>query len=120
MFDSNFIFRLLDDMDPEVQSKVLDCLLNWKEEFMTPYAQNLRNLAVSKNLREELTTWSVSKESNSIEEEHRSHLVPLIIRLLTPKIRNLKSLGSRKVVFFYCFYNIFLIEICKRGSSSKF
>lgn len=88
-------------MDPEVQSKVLDCLLNWKEEFISPYAQHLRNLAVSKNLREELTTWPVSKESNSIEEEHRSCLVPLIIRILTPKVRNLKSLGSRKVVFVY-------------------
>ncbi|KAJ3705626.1 hypothetical protein LUZ61_009331 [Rhynchospora tenuis] len=88
--------RLLDDGDPEFQLKVLDCLLNWKEEFLVPYAQHLRNLAVSKNLSEELTTWPVSKESNSIEEDHRGRLVPLIIRILTPRIRNLKSLGSRK------------------------
>ncbi|KAJ4812893.1 Small subunit processome component 20-like protein [Rhynchospora pubera] len=88
--------RLLDDADPEFQLKVLDCLLNWKEEFLVPYAQHLRNIAVSKNLSEELTTWPVSKESNSIKEDHRGRLVPLIIRLITPRIRNLKSLGSRK------------------------
>ncbi|KAG1347740.1 hypothetical protein COCNU_06G015690 [Cocos nucifera] len=88
--------RLLDDIDPDVQLKVLDCLLNWKDDFLTPYDQHLKNLINSKNLREELTTWALSKESKHIQEGHRGHLIPLIIRLLTPKVRNLKSLGSRK------------------------
>ncbi|XP_073005480.1 uncharacterized protein [Typha latifolia] len=88
--------RLLDEVDPEIQLKVLDCLLNWKDGFLIPYDQHLRNLVVSKNLREELTTWSFSQEHQSIQEEHRGHLVPLIVRLLTPKVRKLKTLGSRK------------------------
>ncbi|XP_010938573.1 uncharacterized protein [Elaeis guineensis] len=88
--------RLLDDIDPDVQLKVLDCLLNWKDDFLTPYDQHLKNLINSKNLREELTTWALSKESQHIQEGHRGHLIPLIIRLLTPKVRNLKALGLRK------------------------
>ncbi|GMH20278.1 hypothetical protein Nepgr_022119 [Nepenthes gracilis] len=88
--------RLLDATDPEIQMKVLDILLNWKDGFLLPYGKQLKNLVSSKNLREELTTWSLSKGSDLIEEGHREELVPLVIRLLIPKIRNLKTLAHRK------------------------
>ncbi|KAE8036875.1 hypothetical protein FH972_009508 [Carpinus fangiana] len=88
--------RLLDDNDAEIQTKVLDCLLIWKDDFLLPYDQHLKNLISSKYLREELTTWSLSKESNQIEEEHRAYLVPIVIRVLMPKVRKLKTLASRK------------------------
>uniref|UniRef100_A0A0D9V2B9 Uncharacterized protein n=1 Tax=Leersia perrieri TaxID=77586 RepID=A0A0D9V2B9_9ORYZ len=88
--------RVLDESDPDIQSKALDCLLNWKDEFLTPYSQSFKNLIDSKTLREELTTWAVSYDSLSIQKEHRSCVVPLVIRVLTPKLRKLKLLGSRK------------------------
>lgn len=89
--------RLLDEIDSDIQLKVLDCLLNWKDDFLIPYEQHLKNLIISKNLREELTIWSVSKDSRCIQEGHRGPLIPILIRLLTPKVRNLRTLGSRKV-----------------------
>lgn len=89
-------YRLLDENDPEIQMKVLDCLLNWKDDFLLPYDQHLKNLISSKSLREELTTWSLSKESNHVEEHHRTYLVPLVTRILIPKVRKLKTLASRK------------------------
>ncbi|KAE8688414.1 small subunit processome component 20-like protein isoform X2 [Hibiscus syriacus] len=89
-------YRLLDENDAEIQARVLDCLLLWKDDFLLPYDQHLKNLINSKYLREELTTWSLSKEDGLIEEGHRVHLVPLVVRLLIPKIRNLKTLASRK------------------------
>lgn len=88
--------RVLDDSDPEIQAKALDCLLNWKDEFLIPYSQNLKNLIDVKTLREELTTWAVSHDSLSILKDHRSRVVPLVIRVLAPKVRKLKLLGSRK------------------------
>lgn len=88
--------RVLDDSDPDIQAKALDCLLNWKDEFLTPYSQNLKNLIDIKTLREELTTWAVSHDSLSILKDHRSGVVPMVIRVLTPKVRKLKLLGSRK------------------------
>ncbi|KAF7849855.1 hypothetical protein BT93_L0220 [Corymbia citriodora subsp. variegata] len=88
--------RLLDDNDPEIQMKVLECILTWKDEFLLPYEQNLRNLIDSKSLREELTTWSLSIDSNLIDYGHRAYIVPLVIRILVPKVRNLKTLASRK------------------------
>nr|CAB3473394.1 unnamed protein product [Digitaria exilis] len=88
--------RVLDDSDPDIQAKALDCLLNWKDEYLTPYSQNLKNLIDIKTLREEMTTWAVSHDSFSILKDHRSQVVPLVIRVLTPKVRKLKLLGSRK------------------------
>ncbi|EES00968.2 hypothetical protein BDA96_03G215700 [Sorghum bicolor] len=88
--------RVLDESDPDIQAKALDCLLNWKDEFLTPYSQNLKNLIDVKTLREELTTWAVSHDSSSILKDHRSRVVPLVIRVLAPKVRKLKLLGSRK------------------------
>lgn len=101
-----FIPRVLDDSDPDIQEKALDCLLNWKDDYLTPYSQNLKNLINIKTLREEMTTWAVSHDSFSILKDHRSHVVPLVIRVLTPKVRKLKLLGSRKVcVYLLLMYN---------------
>lgn len=69
----------------------------WKDNFLVPYELKLKNLICTKTLREELTTWSLSKESILIEEGHRPYLVPLVIRILAPKVRKLKKLASRKV-----------------------
>ncbi|XP_057754877.1 uncharacterized protein LOC130974144 isoform X1 [Arachis stenosperma] len=88
--------RLLEESDPEIQMRVLDCLLIWKDDYLLPYDGHLRNLINSKNLREELTAWSLSRESGFIEQCHRAYLVPLVIRLLMPKVRKLKGLASRK------------------------
>lgn len=91
-----FLYRLLDDNDAEQQTRVFDCLLNWKDEFLLPYSTHLRNLIISKNLREELTTWSLSRESNLIDGQHRTHVVPIVIRILVPKVRKIKTLTTRK------------------------
>ncbi|CAA6658531.1 unnamed protein product [Spirodela intermedia] len=88
--------RLLDDTDPDTQLKVLDCMLNWKDDYLLPYGQHLKNLIIAKNLREELTTWTLAKESSQIQEAHRGFLVPIVIRILVPKVRKLKTLASRK------------------------
>ncbi|XP_022722560.1 small subunit processome component 20 homolog isoform X3 [Durio zibethinus] len=89
-------YRLLDENDADIQARVLDCLLLWKDDFLLPYDLHLKNLINSKHLREELTTWSLSKEAGLIDEGHRVYLVPLVVRLLIPKIKNLKMLASRK------------------------
>ncbi|XP_031259480.1 small subunit processome component 20 homolog isoform X1 [Pistacia vera] len=93
--------RLLDENDAEIQMKVLDCLLMWRDGFLIPYDQHLKNLINSKNLREEVTTWSLSRESVLMEDAHRAYLVPLVIRLLVPKVRKLKTLASRKQASIY-------------------
>lgn len=91
-----FVNRLLDDFDPDVQLKVLDCLLRWEDDFLLPYKNNLKNLIDPQQLREEMTTWNLSKESCHIHVLHRDQLVPIVVRILAAKVRNSRMLGSRK------------------------
>ncbi|XP_031478045.1 uncharacterized protein LOC116249069 [Nymphaea colorata] len=90
------INRFLDDTDSDIQMGVMDILANWKDEELLPYDVHLRNLINVKVLREELTAWKLSKESHSIEESHREYLIPMVIRILMPKVRKIKALTSRK------------------------
>ncbi|XP_047962589.1 small subunit processome component 20 homolog isoform X2 [Salvia hispanica] len=91
------LYRLLDQNDADIQSKVLDCLLNWKDDFLLPYNENLKNLINAQNLRDELARWSLSRTSmDSVDERHRAYLVPIVVRILIPKVRNLKMLGTQK------------------------
>ncbi|KAI3984708.1 hypothetical protein MKX01_039325 [Papaver californicum] len=90
------ISRLLDENDAEIQMSVLECLANWKCDSLLPYFEHLKNLITSKNLCEELATWSLSKESHHIQDQHREYMIPIAVRLLVPKVRKLKTLGSRK------------------------
>uniref|UniRef100_A0A7N1A2N7 ARM repeat superfamily protein n=1 Tax=Kalanchoe fedtschenkoi TaxID=63787 RepID=A0A7N1A2N7_KALFE len=90
------LHRLLDNNCAETQLKVLECLFLWKDDFLLPYSQHLKNIISPKDLREELAKWSLSKEAGFIDEHHRLHLVPLVIHLLIPKVRKLKVYTSRK------------------------
>ncbi|EFH69737.1 predicted protein [Arabidopsis lyrata subsp. lyrata] len=84
--------RFLDDNDAKIQTNVLECLLEWNDD-LRPHCLHLLNLIKPDKLREELTTWNLSKD---IEEARRPHLVSLVIRILMPKVRNLKNSASRK------------------------
>nr|XP_018626916.1 small subunit processome component 20 homolog isoform X2 [Nicotiana tomentosiformis] len=95
-FKEVLLYRILEEDDADLQIKVIDCLLNWKDDFLIPYDQHLKNLINSKSLREELTTWSLSRESDLVDTRHRVFLVPVVIRILAPKVRKLKALASRK------------------------
>ncbi|KAK6117591.1 hypothetical protein DH2020_048670 [Rehmannia glutinosa] len=96
-FRDVLLYRLLDQNDADVQMIVLDCLLNWRDDFLLPYSENMRNLINAKCLREELTRWNLSRTSiDSIDVRHRAYVVPIVIRILIPKVRNLKTLACQK------------------------
>ncbi|KAL2629925.1 hypothetical protein R1flu_014611 [Riccia fluitans] len=91
--------RFLGDSEPAIQEVTLDCLLNWKDKYLTSYETHLKNLVSSKAIREELTTWDVSKESHEIKDEERQPLLSVVLMLLFPRImrRTVKSLGKSGV-----------------------
>lgn len=84
------------DSDPTIQEVTLDCLLNWKDNYLTSYESHLKNIVSSKAIREELTTWNVGKESHEIKDEDRQPLLTVVLMLLFPRImrRTVKSLGK--------------------------
>lgn len=88
------------DGDPDIQSKVLECILNWKDSHLTPYEDHLKNLISPKMAREEMTTWNIGKESENVQPNHRDGLVTTIMRLLFPKILKTKTSLHNKVIYF--------------------
>ncbi|KAH9312457.1 hypothetical protein KI387_027492, partial [Taxus chinensis] len=88
--------RFLEQNDPDVQLKVFQCLLNWKDGFLLPYEEHLKNLISLKEAREEVTTWSLSKERQQIQDCHREDLIPIVIRLLISKVKKIKAKSSKK------------------------
>jgi len=85
------------DIDTTVQTSALRCLAAFKLPFLMPYSDRLLKLADNKTLRAELAAFPLSPDSKAVLrdgeegaallEEHRQGLVPLLIRLLYPKMR---------------------------------
>lgn len=107
--------RFLDHNDAEIQMSVLECLVLWND-YLLPHRHRLENLIKPKELREELATWNFSKD---IEEAHRCHLVSLVIRILMPKVRNLKNSASRKVQYYILYFLFSLLHLCQYGFSFR-
>ena len=74
--------RFLGDSEGAVQQLALECLLQWKDPSLLPYAERLERLIQLKTVREEVAVWSL----DSVEAEHREGLLPLLIKLLMPKM----------------------------------
>ncbi|KAH7288543.1 hypothetical protein KP509_31G030600 [Ceratopteris richardii] len=85
------INRFLIDADPDIQLKSLECVLNWKDSYLTVYEDHLKNLILPKKVREELTTWNVGKEGENIQLGHRDGLLHILLRILFPKILKTKT-----------------------------
>ncbi|MCO5560985.1 hypothetical protein L7F22_014605 [Adiantum nelumboides] len=83
--------RFLMDANPDIQLKVLECVLNWKDSYLTPYENHLKNLISPKMAREEMTTWKIEKEGESVQPNHRNGLVGILLRVLFPKILKTKT-----------------------------
>jgi U3 small nucleolar RNA-associated protein 20 len=85
------------DGDPEIQSRALECVLNWKDSYLIPYEEHLKNLISYKAAKEEMTTWDIGRESEHVQSNHREGLVPILMRLLFPKILKTKTKLHNKV-----------------------
>ncbi|CAI5536246.1 unnamed protein product [Closterium sp. Naga37s-1] len=91
------IDRFLVHPDPAVQQLALDCLVAWRHGCLPKYAARLAALASYRSLKETLTTWNISpvdeegegeeEEEGRVAEADRASVIPVIIRLLLPKLK---------------------------------
>lgn len=89
--------RFLMDSDPAIQKLSLECLLNWRDGYLTLYVEHLENLISHSTLREELVTWNVSTDSHQVQAEHREGLLAVVLSILYPKIMKRSTKASGKV-----------------------
>ena len=86
------------DNDPSIQALSLECLLNWKDNYLTSHVVHLQNLISYSTLREELVTWTIGRESHQVQEEHRPGLIAVVLRILYPKIMKRSGKFAGKVM----------------------
>ncbi|ORY03876.1 hypothetical protein K493DRAFT_276201 [Basidiobolus meristosporus CBS 931.73] len=83
--------------DAKIQLLALECLLTWKTPQVTPYADNLRNLLDDIKFRDELSTFSLDRESGSVDAAHRAELIPFLVRILYGRMIARKGKVSSKL-----------------------
>ncbi|XP_026753920.2 small subunit processome component 20 homolog [Galleria mellonella] len=86
--------EFLKHKNPGLQKYALDCVLNYKNKSVIPYKNNLYNLVDENKLKDELTQFKITEDSNSIQPEDREHVVPIILRILYGKMTS--KLGADK------------------------
>eukprot|EP00963_Diacronema_lutheri_P004751 scaffold358_cov343-Pavlova_lutheri.AAC.37 len=105
---------LLTNADPSTQSKALKCLQMYRLHFLDPYVDHLYGLCNQKTIRDVLIRFPLWPNATILEEtgtgsrstvggrsdspaalailpEHRAELIPLIIRILHPRLKKGKG-----------------------------
>ncbi|KAL8752134.1 MAG: hypothetical protein Q9184_005834, partial [Pyrenodesmia sp. 2 TL-2023] len=78
---------LLANGDVEIQKLALNAIFTWKIEALQPYQESLLNLLDEARFRDEITTFLEAEDQGSrIQQEHRSQLIPILLRLLYGKL----------------------------------
>ncbi|KAJ2083725.1 U3 snoRNP protein [Coemansia sp. RSA 988] len=88
--------RMLARSDNVLQRHALDCLLTWRQSEILPYADNLRSLLDEKRFRDELRTFDLSINGESINIVHRARLMPVVLRILHGQMLVHNAKSSRK------------------------
>ncbi|XP_073974567.1 small subunit processome component 20 homolog isoform X2 [Rhodnius prolixus] len=70
----------------EVQKAALDCLMTYKHKFLFPYREHLYGLIDDKTFKNEITVFRIDTESEVLRPEHRSDLIPFVLRIVYSKM----------------------------------
>ncbi|KAG6000919.1 hypothetical protein E4U54_001230 [Claviceps lovelessii] len=88
------LLTLMENGDGELQKLVLKAILAWKQEGVIPYKENLEYLLDEARFKNELAVFL--QGDNMIKPEHRSDLMPVLLRLLYGRTIAKKGVASGK------------------------
>ena len=81
--------------DTEIQRAALKAIFTWKNPSIMPYKENLSNLVDDARFREELAIFvNVDGHSSNMEQAHREHLMPVLLRILYGKMTTRTGKGA--------------------------
>ncbi|CAJ2501389.1 Uu.00g042420.m01.CDS01 [Anthostomella pinea] len=86
------LLGLLANGDVDIQKSCLKAISTWKQEGIKPYQENLEYLLDEARFRNELTV--LFQGDNQIQPEHRSELMPVLLRLLYGRTISKKGVAS--------------------------
>ncbi|KAI0378004.1 armadillo-type protein [Hypomontagnella monticulosa] len=86
------LLGLLANGDIELQKSALKAILTWKQEGVKPYQENLEYLLDEARFKNELTV--LFQGDQQIQPEHRSEIMPVLLRLLYGRTISKKGAAS--------------------------
>uniref|UniRef100_K3WHG9 Uncharacterized protein n=1 Tax=Globisporangium ultimum (strain ATCC 200006 / CBS 805.95 / DAOM BR144) TaxID=431595 RepID=K3WHG9_GLOUD len=94
----SFFFDLIMKSDEVISKVALQCLFGFGKKHLAAYKDQLLRIADSTTFREELTVFNISEESGIVLNEHRPHLLPVLMRLLYSKCVSKKGRNTGDTV----------------------
>jgi len=92
MFEEKLIrdifYRCLDVEEPKIQFQALQCYLLWTPANLMPYKKSFERLISDKSMRDEMTTFIISKDSlsASVTADDRPLVVDMVVKILMTKL----------------------------------
>ncbi|KUI57586.1 U3 small nucleolar RNA-associated protein 20 [Cytospora mali] len=86
------LLSLLTNRDIEVQKLALKAIFTWKQAGVKPYRENLEFLLDDARFKNELTVFL--QDENTILPQHRTELMPVLLRLLYGRATSKKGVAS--------------------------
>ncbi|GAW14517.1 hypothetical protein ANO14919_039200 [Xylariales sp. No.14919] len=86
------LLLLLSNGDIEVQKSALKAILTWKQDGVKPYQESLEYLLDEVRFKNELTV--LFQGDKQIQPEHRSEVMPVLLRLLYGRTISKKGIAS--------------------------
>ena len=68
--------------DPKLSNLAFACVLRFKLPYFSPYVDYIQPMLKKEGLREALTKFDLSAESQTVDAEHRLLLLPIVTRIL--------------------------------------
>lgn len=93
-----FFFDLIMKSDEVISKLALKCLFCFGKKHLWAYKEQLNRIADSTTFREELTNFNISEEAGVVLQEHRPHLLPVLMRLLYSKCVSKKGRNTGDTV----------------------
>lgn len=93
-----FFFDLIMKSDEVISKLALKCLFCFGKKHLSAYKEQLNRIADSTTFREELTNFNISEEAGVVLQEHRPHLLPVLMRLLYSKCVSKKGRNTGDTV----------------------
>ncbi|DAZ99386.1 TPA: LOW QUALITY PROTEIN: hypothetical protein N0F65_005288, partial [Lagenidium giganteum] len=97
-FLHEFFFDLLMKSDEAVSKVALQCMYCFGRKQLSAYKDQLNRIVDSASFREELTNFDIREEAGIVLKEHRSTLVPVLMRLLYSKCVSKKGRNTGDTV----------------------
>lgn len=81
------LLSLLSHGDTEIQKFALQAILTWKHPVVSLHEEQLMNFLDDAKFKEQLTVFlDVGSGDDSLQEDHRTHILPIVFRLMYGRI----------------------------------